>query len=150
MSFKKSRRELLDYPVEKGWRIRAYIEKLPQRDNFVLTIEHESEKDNIIRFDQSKHKHFHVDILGEQQKPFLEFPEAKSIPEKMDSAFKFIREQLSYIVKYKSYKFNLDEQRLKEIKETIEKELGEPKLGTRTTSISISSNANIINPDETN
>jgi len=149
MSLKKNRRELLDYPVEKGWRIRAYLEKLSGKDDFVLTVEHESERNSIIRFDQSKHNCFHVDILGEQQKPFQEFPEAKNIPEKMDSAFKFIREQFNYIVKYKGYELKLDEQRLKEIREKIEKEVDNPKLGVRTTSVSITSNAYFINPNGT-
>lgn len=144
-----TRREFLDKLID-GWRVRAYIEILPHnKDDFVFTIEHNSDDNSIVRFDQSNHDHFHVDIIGKAQKPFQEFPEAKSNIEKIDAALKFIRETLNYTVKHGVNELKLSEQRLKEFREKIAKELGKLELGKRTTSVSITSNAYIIKPNET-
>ena len=141
---KKNRREFLDYPIEKGWKFRAYIEMLGEMQDFVISIEHKSERDSIIRFDQSSHKYFHVDLFNESKRPYEEFPDAKTLLQKIERAFEFIRTHFNYVIVHKNYKLELDNNRLDSIKSSLINQISQPEIGKRTTSCNIISNANII------
>lgn len=156
MSFKKpsgldkTRREFLDYPIDKGWRIRAYIEKpTGKEDDIVFTVEHESEKENIIRFDTSGHSLFHVDILG-KQKPFKEFPLALSIEEKISCVVDFIEKDLKFIIRHNGFEIRLSKSRLSDIENQLRDSVTNPQLGKRTTTLSISVDAVIKKMDNAN
>jgi len=146
----RNRREFLDYPIEKGWKFRAYIEMIGKKEDFVISIEYDSEKDSIIRFDQSSHKFFHVDKLGNEKKPFKEFREATNLIQKIDCAFDFIRNDLNYIIEYKQYKLELNKNLLDAMKSKLINEIRQPELGKRTTSHSISSNVEFCNDSKKN
>lgn len=141
----KNRREILDFPIENGWIIRTYIEKLPKgKDDFIFMVEHQSEKDSIIRFDQSLHKYFHVDILNEKKKPFKEFPGIMDINQKIDCVFNFITKDLNCIIKHNENTITLNIDRLEEIKKSYKNELQNGlKIGKRTTSVNITGRAMI-------
>jgi len=141
---KKNRREFIDYPIEKGWKFRAYIEMIRGMKDFVISIEHTSESNSIIRFDQSSHKYFHVDILDETKKPFLEFPDATNLQLKIDCAFEFIENNLNYAIKHNQYKLEINKNLLDSIKSKLINEISQPELGKRTSSHSISGNTEIV------
>ncbi len=138
-----NKREWLDYPLEKEWRVRVYVLKSKSKADFRLLIEHNGAKDSVIRFDHGGgHKYFHIDILNKTPKPYKSFPKAKTIKDKIEVTFDYIRKELKYKIKYKNKTLNISPKRLEEIKNNILKELlSKLKMGKRTTSKIISMEA---------